>query len=500
MSKIDSIQTIRSLLSIMTAEEISSLKRVITVRNKHSKSLRLVELLLSKNHYSDIAIREKVSTLGASSAFFNLLGSLKKRILETLGRDFNIDRKELYSEQKRIRFWARKRLNSADILFSRGLKKEALILYDQIIAKCEELEVYDVLIEALIFKRNILAIRQGKIALKEIQSKIEFYQKAKDSYEKARFHFYWLAANVNQRGLPVDQSTIIEPVVKKLQNEYCTHHSKSQYYYLRLLELYVLEQKEQFESAIELLMILKQVVQNSPAIKAKPKLARIELSLAENQLFLNNPKAAADHAHESLSNYRHGLFNQLIAGDIAFLANFHAGQFTEAEKIVLFTTSEQNSITNSFYHARRHYFAAAIHFLRNRNRKAHLNLLQTKSLDGDKNGWNIAVRILSIMNQVNWGGLYNNADAHIDNLYQHINKTKKLKPISKRHLLILDVLKRLVKEGFDFKITAEIEKERLAQLSADKEWNMTCPELIRFDAWFKSKVDAVNYRYDLIYN
>lgn len=101
------------------------------------------------------------------------------------------------------------------------------------------------------------------------------------------------------------------------------------------------------------------------------------------------------------------------------------------------------------------------------------------------------------MNQINWGGLHHSADAHIDNLYQHINKTKKLKQISKRDLLILQILKRLVRESFDFEKVSELEVEALNALRQDQSWSMTSPELIRFDAWFQSKVQKVAYRYDI---
>lgn len=73
-----------------------------------------------------------------------------------------------------------------------------------------------------------------------------------------------------------------------------------------------------------------------------------------------------------------------------------------------------------------------------------------------------------------------------------------MKRVNKRHLLILQVLKALVRNGFDFDVVAKKEQEALEELRNDESWNMTSPELIRFDAWFQSKVQKVTYRYNLV--
>ncbi len=411
----------------------------------------------------------------------------------------NSSRRSSYSEFKRADIWVKKRFIVSEMLFQRNALDQIYQLYDRIIEKCIQFEIYDTLVETLLRKRNLVSVREGKLALNEVSRQIEYYQKCKIVFDTAEHYFFQLSASVNFSSEP-EQNEFVHSAIKELAEAYDKYNSKNIYFYLSLLKLYKLEIQNDLDGAIELLGGLRQVILSSPAINRPQKRELVEINIANLYLRLNNAEGCNYHASLLITISSEDTFNISLAKEHLFMSEFHLGNFGKAHLIIknlLVNTSPRDT----FYKAKRYYYHACVLFLQRRHKYAHDCLQFTKALDADKNGWNIAVRILDIMNQIQWGGLYHSADAHIDNLRDHIFKTRKIKPITPRNLAILDILKALVKEGFNFDTVAAQKASVLQKLSSgneDYEWNMISPELIRFDAWFMAKVKKVEYRYDLV--
>ncbi len=89
------------------------------------------------------------------------------------------------------------------------------------------------------------------------------------------------------------------------------------------------------------------------------------------------------------------------------------------------------------------------------------------------------------------------ADEKIKNLIEFIRP--RMKELSPRNKVILDILRHLKKSVYKFKQTANVMAKELDLLKSDDryKWNLVGPELIRFDPWFMAKVKKVEYRYDL---
>ena len=124
-------------------------------------------------------------------------------------------------------------------------------------------------------------------------------------------------------------------------------------------------------------------------------------------------------------------------------------------------------------------------------------LAETKEIEKDKDGWNIAVRILSIMHQID-NEDFDLADSRIESMRKHIERTMKEKGIRPRFIIILKTLRDLVNNGFEFEKIWKTRQNYFELLSNDDDethrWRILSPELIRFDVWFEAKATRSTYQ------
>ena len=152
-----------------------------------------------------------------------------------------------------------------------------------------------------------------------------------------------------------------------------------------------------------------------------------------------------------------------------------------------------------FLTSKRSFLLASILVLNKRNHEAHKVLQDTKEIEKDKEGWNLGLRILSIINQLETEKL-DLVDLNIESLRKHIERTIKMKAVRKRDVIILKLLAKLSRQGFNFR--QEWKKNQkyfdlLASNDPEYRWEMKSPEMIIFHRWFEAKVQGKEYDYVL---
>ena len=111
----------------------------------------------------------------------------------------------------------------------------------------------------------------------------------------------------------------------------------------------------------------------------------------------------------------------------------------------------------------------------------------------------MGIRIMSIINQLE-GDKFDIVDLNIESMRKHIDRTLKMKVVRKRDVVILRLLAKLSRQGFNFK---EVWKknikyfELLASDDPDYRWEMKSPEMIVFHKWFEAKAKGKEYDYVL---
>jgi len=134
--------------------------------------------------------------------------------------------------------------------------------------------------------------------------------------------------------------------------------------------------------------------------------------------------------------------------------------------------------------------------MKGKHSEVYKNLAETKEIEKDKEGWNIYIRLVQILQQLELKKT-DVAQSYIESLRKHIERNKS-REIHPRLLLIVKTLRGLAKEGFNYKDTWKKHDDRFELLSsetdADYSWKILSPELIRFDVWFEAKARRLTYQ------
>jgi len=453
------------------------------------KTTLLYELMLSKRNFSESGISSRVGAKN-KNAFLMVVLRLQKKVLDSLILDTNIYHPNSYSNRARNLIDCPKLLAAGVMMHSRGHTELALQIYESVIKKSKKYEVYDCLIEALFRKSYIIGYENGEELLSKIEVERAYYKACKDLLEEAQVLHRNLVVKHRFNALP--QNHLIKELTNSVQhleglNE--EYNSDLVLYYTTLIAAYSNELQEKFEENISLYLNLHDRARDSHCLNSDVSLGIIYLNLAYYQSLLNLHEDTILNANLAAEYFEPGTNNYLLARDYLFDAYFSKEEFATARDMM----KQAIGMTNvGAKRAIRTYKLACAYFYLGDHRQVHNHLqIDTKKLDGDKTGWNVANRILTIMNQIQWGGLHKPSAVFVENLAVHTKKYQDMFPRSaNRFLAIIKVLKSLEKASFDFDKCYANEKEIIDMLSEDNgelAWSKLSPELVRFDHWFHSK-------------
>jgi tetratricopeptide (TPR) repeat protein len=492
----NNIESLRGLLRILKPAEVESLKVYLKAFNNmfgnyEPKTLKLLTQVLSRKRYSDQTIRSMVSPNVSDNTFRMLVMRLKEKVYECLTLDMNTRRAEAYSHHYKTRIEVRKRLSQAEILHARGAIEEAMYLSNKIIRLCKKYEVYDTLIQALYHKQEMLIVRSNTADFEALQQLVNHFRKCQDAQELARHHFYRLAAVEEYNAAETNAAEDYLRTLSTLQMGYRNTPSSGLRYWIYLIQLNYLESTDQFAEGVSLCKEIVVFLRREPAVFMERRLGTVCIHSAHNSLQLSNFAGCKQSAVTAQRLFEPNSFNRLLAGEYEFYAAFYTGKFSRAEALISEMIKCTDPVTSAFKHAKRHYLKACTLFQMKKFRRAHFALRDTVLLDHDKGGWNVAVRTMNIMNQIEWGGLNKPTEAFIDSLNVHFNALKKYEEIPPRAACIQQLLRKLMKNSFNFSQTLPQVEPIIALLGSARsgmQWQPGNAELIRFDTWFMEMV------------
>ena len=129
----NSLQSLRNIISKLTIEEKNILLKNLNKNNKSaSKSIQLINLLISESKYSINEIQNIIHGKLNYNAFNKLQSRIKQKIYETIIFEFSIASNK-FSKRNEVNIDLRKKLLQADILQLKGLRNEVLTIYNYII-------------------------------------------------------------------------------------------------------------------------------------------------------------------------------------------------------------------------------------------------------------------------------------------------------------------------------------------------------------------------------
>ena len=496
------ISQFSDLIEAMDSTEIEIAKKHIIAYDSNTtgesqKMFQIFSELAFKANFNYKSLKSKISPLVTDTSFNRQIRRTLYRVQESLIIDVNLKRKGLYNGIFRKRYEIRKRIMQASILNGKGLPEMANRLYDNIIKTSKSYELYDELIESLVFKKNIILLKNDKKQLNEINKKIDYYSNCRDMTQITKNFYQSYTMEQFKKGGKNDKINFLLKHIEITSDYYEKTKSaniKSQDLLLRMEYYYIIDDFEGEEKAgIELLDLMSK----SKAVYSKGRIIYVCNNLANSKIANLKFKECYDYVEKSIENVGvYSNINYITAIQRQVTSLFYLEEYSKAKELANKVGSLLGLEKYPFHKAFSVYQTALNHFAVGEFKEAYVLLSNLKEIEKDKEGWNVWVKIMRILCSIEMLRL-NLIDYDVENFRKYIQRLDKLYEVRKRDKLVLKVLRDLDRYNYDFSEVADKSDDLLKQLKstlAELEWDPKSPEMILFHDWFDAKLEKREYK------
>lgn len=495
MSALDSV---RLLVRKMTSEEKRVAKNFLTAfsqrgPNAPNLALKLFDLICRESKDSPVLDDSQIEMLiyakQSGIAFPRLILRLREKLLESILLDVNIERQDAYSERGKALHEIRKAISQAQILQDRGVWDWVVSILDESIEKASKFEHYEEMAAALRVRLEMKSVDYGSSSFETENAKYDKVMRCLEASKKALAYYHRLGSEIQFKAGEASLERL-EKDIKELQTAYEQTGSATVAFFLFYLEAHLYQEKGKYKEASNALKMQSELVEVHPALYSPMRLAGSLLNLAWNEIYTRRFSNSLRYTEkvEKLLPEKH--FNLYQCYETNFYAYFYSGKYEKAQAYMTIILREDNSPSAEYRIGKREYLKACAFFMIGDFEKVHKILIELNPIENDSEGWNLALRILHIMNDIEMENT-ENAFNRIENMRKHIEKLRKSAKENTRDTIKFEILRTLVNARFDFMETRRKKKEELEKLKEtckEYSWRILSPELIIFDQWFECKV------------
>lgn len=484
------LSSVKEVLSTFDKPDLLFLLKFVAIgekQNRKSNGLIIIEALVQAPDASAEHIKTLLPEKTTNSAFYKSLSRLKEKIFESLILDINLKRSNELSVPFAQRAAVRKRIMQSFVLFSKGLELDGRKLLEQLMDQAKKYELYDELHEVLHWLRNESGLRYGKKKFDKYTEDMAYYKMCRDAVYEARnlyYDYYIFSDRTSEVQEKIEKVKVVLAQLEYLKDQ-TNSNQVGYYYYLILSELYTLERNS--AHADELAEALFLLLKKAPILKVDVKIGIAHSDVADMMLSCGLFDRAIFHSKRALSKFEKNTYNYFVAQEIRFRALFWQGAYQKAERVLRVEECSQSDFP--LVHARYFFYRACLYFEKGLYQKSNQILQDIKLLDKDKYGWNVAMRILVIMNHIESQN-FDLADSKISSFRKYIDRLKRNGRILPRYLVISKLLLSLRNQGFNFSKSMKESNSLLEKLKLEEDGYRRAeksPELIAFHNWFKEK-------------
>lgn len=474
----------------------------------NSKEKKLYDILTQaeSDNLSDEELSLKIYNSKNNTATLRVLRTrLFHKILDCLSREEFIGKDKDTDDVEKTSIRLRKKLIAYRIMLNQknaDLKEISDHLLNEIIDEAKKILAYPVLIEALTFKKYRINLRDGLENFNILQKQIENYLACYLASCKANDYYHTLIISQNFISILSKEEHInqLTFAITDLENEYAKTGAIDVLYFLSYLKLELVKYTKNYENAIDVCLEMINMMRNFPVLFKNERIGYIHDNLAQHQVYIGEYENAIDTIKEAQKYYKANSFALLISQEQEFYANFYAQKYTRAAELCDIMLQHPKSDTGEFRHDKIIYYSACTDFAIGNYNRALKKCSQSLEIRKDKAGWEVSLRILNIMCQIELGYI-DGAMASIDALRKHLSRNKNKYPIRQRDELIYKALCEFEKTGFEcYELNPRSEKI-LSTLSLPEgiySWQIYSPELIPFQEWLEKRICSTVIKPELL--
>ena len=455
-----------------------------------SKQLKLFRFISSNKDrvLTDNELSKHIGTVNLSSLKY----LLSEKIYDALLLSKHIENKTIYTKNQQIYFTLKKRIILVKTLYrtlTQGRIETINFLLTETIKTAKENEIYDVLVESLIFYKYIKGIRLGVAEFEKISKEILFYDSCLKSVRDANDAYFRLILNqdfINSL-TKKELEHHISNSIKQMELDYKKTKAQEVNYYLHILKIALYENEKNFNMAIDYCKKLLLMIKKSTVLYSKERIGFAISNLTQFNVLIGNYKEAALNAKKGQQFYIFNSFNYIMLKEQEFYAHFYAKNFKYVSKCTDELLQHSLADTGEFRKAKYIYYQASLLFVTKQFKEALQLLNKSLEIEKDKARWNIALRTLNIMVFIELNKI-NEASRSLEALRKYMERLTKSDEVKQRDILIIKLLREIEKDGFRFDPKNTNATKMLKELSEKNKpvsWNYYTPELIPFHEWVK---------------
>lgn len=213
------------------------------------------------------------------------------------------------------------------------------------------------------------------------------------------------------------------------------------------------------------------------------------MNRANNYIYLNNFEESVHYVNQAILEFNGYALNIVLSEEVLFYAKYYLNDYKECRDILERVKKRFRSIDETVVNRFR-YYQATLNFQDGNYEKALGELSSLPELARDKEGWNVARKVLQVLCLIEKED-FDSVDLSVFSLQKYLKRIQRQKHLNPRYLVIIRILVKLINEGYDYKTTYEKRKRYFQLLSSktgDYKWKIKSPELIVFNKWFESKL------------
>ena len=486
----NSFKSLKNIVNKLTEEEIKALKKTLsinTVLKNESKSLNLINLLISDKNYSFIEIQNSIYGKSNYSAFNKLLNRIKQKVFETIILDLTISSNN-FSKRNKVNLDLRKKLLQADILQLKGIRKEVVPIYNYIISHSKYFELFDIQVSALVSKQRIQLISSRVNSFAKINDEIEYAESCHKALKTSSKIYNDIINKINNSINQLSYIEELKSLIVKLKEYYLIYKLPTIGFYLFTLEAEIYENNLFYDKSKDALENAQNILLKNESAYTENRYGTVLLNLSNSNIFLFQFDQAINLALESKRYFKNLPLTLKIVDEILFYVYFYKFDYINCSKILSNNNNinyDDDNLKNKFY-----YFQACLFFINGNYIESIDALSKCNEIINDNEGWNINKRILLILNRIELKE-YDLIELQIQNFEKYIKRISNNKSSVQRQVLILRILTKLIQEDFNFK---NVYNKRLKYFNILESktgifrWQIKSPELIIFNDWFKFKM------------
>ncbi len=497
----NSLNYLKAILHSLKPEELTSLEKFVLFQvnpeeARFSKSVQLIKLILAEENYSANDIQKTIYGKENYTAFNKLVNRLKDKTLEVLLFDSNLQR-GYYSERSKTLFELRKKMLQIDLLILKGMRNNILDDLNLVIKKSDELEIYDVLVQALYSKQRFYGLDMGAKKASQLKTQIRLAELKWSSLNASQSKFNETISKISSASSFESYKLNLFETLEFLEVEFKKTSTPTIGYYYHLLLVEKMQIEKKYNEASICLNQLFDLIQVNKSVYSEYRMGSTALNIANNFIFEKRLDVSMVNLEVARSYFVNQPLNLSILNEIEFFNLFYQGKLEDADQALRSLVKYSRSVNSPLLLNKRLFFKGCVEFINGNYVGALETLLACAEIDKDKEGWNILKKIMITLCRIELEE-YESVDLKLSSLDKFIKRILKTKSIRPRYLIIIRILRKLINENFNYSTVYVSRKKYFDLFKADLKdhgWEIKSPELVIFEEWFKAKMYKKPYNH-----